>query len=33
MRSIDDTSNFDDYNEEFSPEIASQESYDMFEDF
>lgn len=33
VKSVDDTSNFDEYNEEFSPEIADTCDYELFEDF
>jgi hypothetical protein len=33
VKSLDDTSNFDDYNEEFLPEEADQTDYDLFCDF
>jgi protein kinase X len=33
IKSLNDTSNFDDYNEDFSPEEADASEYKMFEDF
>lgn len=33
IKSVDDTSNFDDYNEEFAPEEADDSDYEKFEDF
>lgn len=33
IKSVDDTSNFDDYNEDFSPDEADQSDYELFDDF
>lgn len=33
IKSVSDTSNFDEYSEEFSPEIADACDYELFEDF
>lgn len=33
IKSVDDTSNFDEYNEEFAPEEAETCEYELFEDF
>lgn len=33
IKSLDDTSNFDEYNEEFSQEEAEPNEYKLFEDF
>lgn len=33
LKSMDDTSNFDEYSEDFSPEIAKASDYELFEDF
>jgi protein kinase X len=33
LKSVDDTSNFDEYSEEFSPEEANDKEYELFEDF
>lgn len=33
IKSVDDTSNFDDYNEDFSPDEANESDYEIFNDF
>lgn len=33
LKSIDDTSNFDEYSEDFSPDEAMISDYELFEDF
>lgn len=33
LKSLEDSSNFDDYNEDFMHEEADQSDYEMFEDF
>lgn len=33
IKSVDDTSNFDDYNEEFAPEEADASEFELFDDF
>ena len=33
LKSVDDTSNFDDYSEEFCPEVAQNDEFELFDDF
>lgn len=33
LKSVDDTSNFDDYSEEFAPQVADESDYELFGDF
>lgn len=33
LKSVDDTSNFDNYSEDFSPDLADACDYELFDDF
>lgn len=33
LKSVSDTSNFDDYSEEFNPDEAEREEFELFNDF